>query len=117
MPESASSGPEAPREWSVMIVSSTRRSRARACLAALALLLLLLLPSSLLAQTKPAPSPVPDSLDRMNQAIDALTRKVWPSVVQIMVTGYGTRDDKGRGEGNTFMTRQRSMGSGFVIDA
>ena len=52
----------------------------------------------------------------MNQAIDGLTRKVWPSVVQIMVTGYGARDDSGRGEGNTFMTRQRSMGSGFVID-
>ena len=59
---------------------------------------------------------VPDSLDRMNQAIDGLTRKVWPSVVQIMVTGYGAREDAGRGERNTFMTRQRSMGSGFVID-
>ena len=101
-----------------MIVSSTRRSLARACRAALALPLLVLLPSSLLAQ-KPtaAPPPVPDSLDRMNQAIDGLTRKVWPSVVQIMVTGYGARDEDGRGPVNTsVMTRQRSMGSGFVID-
>ena len=53
----------------------------------------------------------------MNQAIDGLTRKVWPSVVQIMVTGYGARDEDGRGALNTsVMTRQRSMGSGFVID-
>src|SRR4051794_28801361 len=57
--------------------------------AALAVALLVLLPSSLFAQPRPA---VPDnSLDRMNQAIDALTKKVWPSVVQIMVTGFGSR--------------------------
>jgi serine protease Do len=55
-------------------------------------------------------------LDRLNQAIDALTRKVWPSVVQIVVTGYGTRDENVRGEVNAVVTRQRAMGSGFVID-
>jgi hypothetical protein len=31
--------------------------------------------------------------ERMNEAVDGLTRKVWPSVVQIMVTGYGARDE------------------------
>ena len=103
---------------SVMIDSRTRRPRSRACRAALALTLLAVLPPSALAQRTAAPAApaVPDSLDRMNQAIDALTRKVWPSVVQIMVTGYGAREDNSRGERNTFMTRQRSMGSGFVID-
>src|SRR3954463_7331961 len=102
------------QEWSAMIVSSTRPP-ARGLRAALVLSFLALLPPSLLAQKAPAPA-VPDSLDRLNQAVDGLTKKVWPSVVQIMVTGYGAREDNGRGDGNTFMTRQRSLGSGFVID-
>jgi serine protease Do len=55
-------------------------------------------------------------LERMDQSIDALTRKVWPSVVQIMVTGYGAREDNSRGEVSAVVTRQRSIGSGFVID-
>jgi serine protease Do len=52
----------------------------------------------------------------MNQAIDALTRKVWPSVVQIQVSGYGARDDNPRDNVAAVLSRQRSVGSGFVID-
>jgi hypothetical protein len=80
-----------------------------------AVLLLVLLPAPLFAQKAPPP-PAVDSLERMNQAIDALTRKVWPSVVQIMVTGYGARDDGGRGEVSAMVTRQRSVVSVLVID-
>jgi serine protease Do len=74
-----------------------------------------------LAQRAPVPAqapppPPPDALERMNQSIDALTRKVWPSVVQIQVSGYGARDDGGRGDVNAVVARQRSVGSGFVID-
>ena len=103
-----------------MIVSITHRPCRRAWRAALAVSFLALLPPSALAQrtVAAAPAPAPDSLDRMNQAIDALTRKVWPSVVQILVTGYGAGDEGGRGSVNTsVVTRQRSLGSGFVIDA
>ena len=79
----------------------------------------LLFATVLLQATQPAsqrpPATPPDTLERMNQSIDALTRKVWPSVVQIMVTGYGARDD-GRGDVSAVVTRQRSIGSGFVID-
>jgi len=57
-----------------------------------------------------------DALDRMAAAVDALTRKVWPSVVQIMVTSYGAREDGARGEANVVVGRQQSLGSGFVID-
>ena len=64
----------------------------------------------------PPPPPPPDALERMNQSVDALTRKVWPSVVQIMVTGYGTRAEADRGDVSAVITRQRSVGSGFVID-
>jgi len=84
----------------------------------LPLLAFLLLAVPAAAQRNPVPRvPSLDSLDSMNQAVDALTRKVWPSVVQIMVTGYGAREDATRSEVTAVVTRQRSMGSGFVIDA
>ena len=53
----------------------------------------------------------------MNEAIDALTRKVWPSVVQILVTSYGPREESAQGATSLVVGRQRSAGSGFVIDA
>ena len=64
----------------------------------------------------PAQASPLDALDRMNQAIDALTRRVWPSVVQVVVTTYSPRE-QGRGdETDVVIGRQRSVGSGFVID-
>jgi serine protease Do len=63
------------------------------------------------------PAPAPDSLARMNESIDALTRKVWPSVVQILVTSYGAREPEAGGDdARIVFGRQRSVGSGFVID-
>ena len=65
------------------------------------------------AQTQ-KPVPYPDALERMNESIDALTRKVWPSIVQILVTSYGARDRNGPGETSVVFGRQQSIGSGFV---
>jgi serine protease Do len=65
---------------------------------------------------KPAPAASADPLVRMNESIDALTRKVWPSVVQILVTGYGAVEDSQRTTTSAVVGRQRSTGSGFVID-
>ena len=62
------------------------------------------------------PVPAPDYLARMNDSIDTLTRKVWPSVVQILVTSYGVREEPGRGVSGVVYGRQRSVGSGFVVD-
>jgi serine protease Do len=87
-----------------------RLSRIAAAVVAAALLVASGIPAR--AQAPQAP----DSLERVNQSIDALTRKVWPSVVQILVTGYGARDEGGRGDVSAVVTRQRSIGSGFVID-
>jgi serine protease Do len=80
--------------------------------------LMVLLVALLPAVQKPPEAPASDPLDRMNQSIDALTRKVWPSVVQVQVTGYGAKEeaDSGRGDVSAVVTRQRSVGSGFVID-
>jgi serine protease Do len=65
------------------------------------------------AQQRPVPNP--DALERMNESIAALTRKVWPSVVQIVVSSYGPRDPR-PGQTSVELGRQRGVGSGFVID-
>src|SRR6185295_19250830 len=70
------------------------------------------------AQAQKAPVPYPDALERMNDAIDALTKKVWPSVVQISVSSYGVAREKDAvAESKVVLGRQQSVGSGFVIDA
>src|SRR6188508_3467681 len=80
------------------------------------LLLLLAIPGGVVSAPAPAPPPARDALTQMNEAIDALTRKVWPSVVQILVSSYSAREQGGRGDAGVVVGRQRSTGSGFVID-
>jgi serine protease Do len=83
-----------------------------------ALLLLSAAVASAQSGQKPVPKapPPPDPLERMNESIDALTKKVWPSVVQVIVSSYGARPEGAPGETNVVVGRQRSTGSGFVID-
>ena len=57
-----------------------------------------------------------DELHKLNQSVDALIKKVAPSVVQILVTGYGPLEQGDRGNTNTVIGRQRAIGSGFIID-
>jgi serine protease Do len=64
---------------------------------------------------RPAPAVAQDQLARMNEAVDALTRKVWPSVVQIQVSSYGAQEGA-QGGASVVVGRQQSVGSGFVID-
>ena len=78
------------------------------------LALLLAIPSRAVAQ---APGASDDALARVNESIDALTRKVWPSVVQILVTSYGPQQPDLKGETSVVVGKQRSVGSGFVVDA
>ena len=118
MPESASSGVEPPQEWSVMIVSSARRPRSRARLAAVALTFLGLLPPSALAQTdRGGPGARGARQPRSHEPGD---RRADAEGVAERRPDHGdrlrARGGHRRGERNTFMTRQRSMGSGFVID-
>ena len=93
----------------------------RLCLTALFCTGSLCLPTPAYAQRPgppPASTPTPagDYLTRMNESIDGLTRKVWPSVVQIQVTSYGVREQEAKEEGRVVFGRQRSVGSGFVVD-
>jgi serine protease Do len=96
-------------------VSHIHRRRPRILFAAS---LLVSVVAAVPAGAQKAPVPTPDSLARMNDSIDVLTRKVWPSVVQILVSSYGAREEpEGRGGASgVVFGRQRSVGSGFVID-
>jgi serine protease Do len=78
---------------------------------------LLSVAATVFAQQAPRQAPAAqDPLERINESIDALTRKVWPSVVQIQVTSYGAREESARGDA-AVVGQQRSSGSGFVVDA
>lgn len=57
-----------------------------------------------------------NALRKLNESVDALIKKVSPSVVQILVSGYGPVDSGERGNTAVVIGRQRAIGSGFVID-
>jgi len=66
------------------------------------------------ARTQPVS---PDPLEVYNDSVEALVKRVWPSVVQVLVTSYGPRaEESERGNANVVLGRQRSVASGFVID-
>jgi serine protease Do len=67
-------------------------------------------------QAPPPQRPPDDLLQRLNQSVDGLIRKVSPSVVQILVTGFGPLEESERGSASVILGRQRAIGSGFVID-
>jgi serine protease Do len=66
-----------------------------------------------LAQAPSAARPA----NQFDSMVDALIKKVSPSVVQIIVTAYAPLEDTGRGNAGAVIGRQRASGSGFVIDA
>ena len=74
-------------------------------------ILALSFPSSASAQAES------DALRRWDESVDALVRRVSPSVVQIMVTGYGAVSEGARGNADVVIGRQKAIGSGFIIDA
>jgi serine protease Do len=63
-----------------------------------------------------APTSKSDLLHQMSDSLEALVKKVSPSVVQVMATGYVALDEKGQGETGLVIGRQRRLGSGVIID-
>jgi len=57
-----------------------------------------------------------EELRKTDQSVGALIRKVSPSVVQILVSGYGQVEESERGNTGVVIGRQRAIGSGFIID-
>lgn len=56
------------------------------------------------------------SANQYDSMVDALIKKVSPSVVQILVTAYAPLEESGRGNAGVVIGRQRASGSGFVIE-
>lgn len=61
-------------------------------------------------------SPLPDPLHQLNDSIESLVQKVSPSVVQILVTGYGATEDGDHGQTADVIGRRQAVGSGVIVD-
>ena len=57
-----------------------------------------------------------EALSDFSRSVRALTQKVSPAVVQVLVSGYGQVGD-GEGQQVSLLSRQRSTGSGVVVDS
>ena len=88
--------------------------RRRLIRAGLGALLCLMLGNSLAAQTTSANSRT-DLLSQFSDALDALTLRVSPSVVQIQVTGFQAVND-GNPSNTSVVARGRTLGSGVIVD-
>ena len=63
--------------------------------------------------TRPAEPPA--VLQQLNSAIEQLTARISPAVVQILVTGYGTLEENNHGQ-TALITREHAIGSGVILD-
>jgi serine protease Do len=66
-------------------------------------------------QAAPKAQPL-DALHQLNSSIESLVQRVSPSVVQILVTGYGSSESSTQGQANVVIGRQRAIGSGVIVD-
>jgi serine protease Do len=70
------------------------------------------------AAAQPArPAARPNPLRDLSTAVETLSVDVSPSVVQVLVTGYGAVEDRDSARAGLVIGRQRSIGSGAIIDA
>src|SRR5579863_6449181 len=64
----------------------------------------------------PQPAPAPDALHQLNDSVEALVKRVSPSVVQILVSGYSSTEDTDQGQMSVVIGKQRTIGSGVIVD-
>jgi serine protease Do len=57
-----------------------------------------------------------DALHQLSGSIEELVKRVSPSVVQVLVTGLGATEEGGNSEAALVVGRQRSLGSGVIVD-
>jgi serine protease Do len=57
-----------------------------------------------------------DLLHQLNESIEDLVQRVSPTVVQILVTGYGAAEETERGQTELLVGRRRAIGSGVIVD-
>ncbi len=75
----------------------------------------LLSPVIVAGQTRQGTQPS-DALHQLNDSIEALVQRISPSVVQIMVTGYGPAEDATRGQTADVIGKRQAVGSGVIVD-
>jgi serine protease Do len=76
-----------------------------------------LLASVLAAQSLAAQAPrTPQTLDSLSAAFEDLSRRVSPSIVQVVVTGYGAMDEEAP-SADALLGLRRTGGSGVILDA
>ena len=61
------------------------------------------------------PAEPPPVLQQLNSAIEQLTARISPAVVQVLVTGYGPLEENNRGQ-TALITREHAIGSGVIVD-
>jgi len=76
----------------------------------------LLIASPAFAQGGARPVAKASLLRDLNASVEDLTARVALSVVQVVVTGYAAVDERTRGESGLVIGRQRSIGSGAIVD-
>ena len=55
-----------------------------------------------------------DQVNQFSRSLQTLAARVSPSVVQVLVTRYGTREENDRS--GAVLSRQRNLGSGVIVD-
>ncbi|HXN64967.1 MAG TPA: trypsin-like peptidase domain-containing protein [Candidatus Acidoferrales bacterium] len=58
-----------------------------------------------------------DPLHQLNESIETLVARISPSVVQILVSGYGAVEQNDSSQTSLVIGRQRKIGSGVIVDA
>jgi serine protease Do len=58
-----------------------------------------------------------EELRKVNESVQSLIKSVSPSVVQILVMGFGTVGESGNRNTGVVIGRQSAIGSGFVVDS
>ncbi len=61
------------------------------------------------------PAEPPPVLQQLNSALQQLTARISPAVVQILVTGYGSLEESSHGQ-TALISREHVIGSGVIVD-
>lgn len=80
------------------------------------LVLFAFLSSAGVAAEPPQSRSTADALHELNDSVQTLVRRVSPSVVQIVVTGYSSSQQDNKGQTNLVIGKERAIGSGVIVD-
>ena len=75
-----------------------------------------LLSPKIVSGQSPRIARAPDALHQLNDAIEALVQRISPSIVQVIVTGFGSTDDGNRKQASSVLGRRQIVGSGVIVD-